>query len=122
VRRWFWLGCRELLRRALCNSSEETLQPASSGHGVIVLGNSPYPGGYKNHAVRGDLFRLLYMTTVNRPTAGYQLAAGREHPLTLVDDRLDGRDVRVVRPPLGSKRMCANFETYTSSGTPYSNF
>jgi len=23
--------------------------------------------------------------------------------------------------PLGSKRMCANFETYTSSGTPYSN-
>ena len=23
--------------------------------------------------------------------------------------------------PLGSKRMCANFETYTSSGTPYCN-
>jgi hypothetical protein len=24
--------------------------------------------------------------------------------------------------PLGSKRMCANFETYAPSGTPYSNF
>jgi hypothetical protein len=44
LRRRFGLAA-ELLRRALCNSSEETLGPASSGHGVIVLGNSPYPGG-----------------------------------------------------------------------------
>ncbi|MGZ8702367.1 MAG: hypothetical protein ACXWZY_08775 [Gaiellaceae bacterium] len=30
-------------------------------------------------------------------------------------------DVRSFVIPLGTKRMCANFETYTSSGTPYCN-
>ena len=41
----------------------------------------------------------------------------------LLTTGLRGSDVQVVRViPLGSKRMCANFETYTSSGTPYRNF
>jgi hypothetical protein len=42
-------------------------------------------------------------------------------PEDAIDDRLGGSDVRVVRHPVRPEGMCANFETYTSSGAPYCN-